>query len=1059
MLPAKLTAPKTDGAISRTRLFQLLDQAREKPVVWISAPAGSGKTTLIASYLAYNKIRPLWYQIDVRDTDPAAFFSYLRQAVTKLAPRKRETLPRLTAEYALGLPAFTLNFFEQLFARLRPPAFLVFDNFQELPSGVALHGLMEILISVIPESSNVIFISRDEIPPEISRFRASRQIAVIEPSDLLFSADEAMQLGKEFVSAKLSKGELARLNERAGGWAAGLILLLENETTDDLPQNRQIDITVFNYFAAEIIRLVDRDTQKFLMCSALLPVMDAASASAMTGNPNAGTILQNLVRKNYFISRHPGKVMRYEYHPLFRDYLLSELKQQNNQQALLELQKRAGRILLEAGEYAMAADLLTHAAATDELMELVLAHAEQMLDDGCIHTLTQWIQGIPESVRQQQPWLMYWCGVSRMSSDPIKARDSFARAFQLFNEHQDVAGQYRSWAGIAESFVVAWDDFTAMHDWMDSYQVLRQNYPDYPSIEIENRVQAALFGVLMYVQPQHPELELARANTEQMLVEAKDPDLRIKLANDLALHYSWVGDFEAHRRVVEIVRESSEGEVLNPLSRLLLGLSRGTLLWLSGNAVEAEVVAAEMLSVAETWGIHYMDTYSQALRIYARGTHGDLVGMGEALQEMQKCASPQRRLDLAHYHYLMGWYKSLCGEFAHAVAHARQGLELATQTSVQMPIALCQLGLGKALAQTGEYVQAHGLLDKVMTFAQEISSKHLEFMMRINRAYIWLLQKEHSACEEELRKLLFLGAENSYVTFYGWDGGVVSQLLEFALQRGIETNYVCALIRKWKLLPKDRDIAHELWPWQLKVYTFGRFSLVIDGKAENMAGKNRGRVLELMKVIIALGGREISESKITDILWPDAEGDMARQNFRTTLHRLRKIIGSESIIVNDGKVFLNADHLWVDSWSLDRLLTALDGAKDAATIKRLSQQIFSLYSGGFLQQENYVWLLPIRERLRSRYLRIIEHAADRLCELNHWDMAIECYQRVLEVEPLAEQIYLGLMRCYYHLGKRAEGLIVYHRCREILANELSVIPSMQTEQCHALLQQQDNPYR
>ncbi|MGA1875025.1 MAG: hypothetical protein ACMUIA_05420, partial [bacterium] len=98
----KITRPALSGALSRERLFHLLDQGRKKPVIWINAPAGSGKTVLLASYLEANRLSSLWYQLDEGDGDMASFFYYLGLAAQKISPEATQPLPLLTPEYCLG---------------------------------------------------------------------------------------------------------------------------------------------------------------------------------------------------------------------------------------------------------------------------------------------------------------------------------------------------------------------------------------------------------------------------------------------------------------------------------------------------------------------------------------------------------------------------------------------------------------------------------------------------------------------------------------------------------------------------------------------------------------------------------------------------------------------------------------------------------------------------------------------------------------------------------------------------------------------------------------------
>jgi hypothetical protein len=105
------------------------------------------------------------------------------------------------------------------------------------------------------------------------------------------------------------------------------------------------------------------------------------------------------------------------------------------------------------------------------------------------------------------------------------------------------------------------------------------------------------------------------------------------------------------------------------------------------------------------------------------------------------------------------------------------------------------------------------------------------------------------------------------------------------------------------------------------IFTLGRFSILIDGKPAEFGRKFPKRPLELLKAIIAQGGREISISRLTVLLWPDVDGDKATRSFDTTLHRLRKILGDDRVLVlRDGKLSLDACYCWVDVWAFERLL-------------------------------------------------------------------------------------------------------------------------------------------
>src|SRR5262245_39426319 len=114
---AKLTRPKVHRALHRDRLFGHLDEARDRPLVWVVAPPGAGKTTLISSYIEARKLKAAWYHVDAGDDDIGTFFYYLAQTLPPSRAKREEPLPLFSPAYLADLPAFCRHFFRTFFAR------------------------------------------------------------------------------------------------------------------------------------------------------------------------------------------------------------------------------------------------------------------------------------------------------------------------------------------------------------------------------------------------------------------------------------------------------------------------------------------------------------------------------------------------------------------------------------------------------------------------------------------------------------------------------------------------------------------------------------------------------------------------------------------------------------------------------------------------------------------------------------------------------------------------------------------------------------------------------
>jgi len=168
VVSVKITRPRLSGVVERSRLLGVLDAAMKRSVIWLSSPAGSGKTTLVSSYLDSRGSPCIWYQCDEGDSDPATFFYYMGLAAGNAVPRRKGPLPLLTPEYLPGMNTFARRYFEALYDRITglaggrsprasrdagPDSVIVLDNYQDLPHDSPLHGIIAAGLGLFPTGS------------------------------------------------------------------------------------------------------------------------------------------------------------------------------------------------------------------------------------------------------------------------------------------------------------------------------------------------------------------------------------------------------------------------------------------------------------------------------------------------------------------------------------------------------------------------------------------------------------------------------------------------------------------------------------------------------------------------------------------------------------------------------------------------------------------------------------------------------------------------------------------------------------------------------------------
>ena len=962
---AKLTPPSMPRVVARSRLFRQLDRTTKAPLTWIAAPPGAGKTTLLASYAKQHHRLFLWYRLDAGDADPAAFFHYLGLAVQVAAPRFRKQLPHFTPEYVAGLPIFTQRFFEALGARFNRPTYVVFDNYHEVPSESSLHQLLPVGIPRLPPHVRVIILSREPHPPSYIRLAAEQQLRVISSEELELTRAEARQvfgLQETRQRQSVKTTSIDQLWELVRGWMAGFILLVERGVERDALTNlnaRANPQAVFEYLAGEVMHRLPVETQQVLMTMSLVPDFTPNMAVALTDRSEAGDILEQLHQSRYFIERREDRLGWYRFHPLFQEFLVRQAEQVWTPAVMRKRRRQAAVLLVEAHLEEDALQLLQQAQAWDDYRAIIRAQAPLVAQQGRMQTLDAWIRYLPDAQRAADPWMDFWLANSCLLSAPQEATPLYESAMTRFRQQGERAGMLQAWAGAVQSILVAWAGMKHIHDLVRVFEEFHPEGTAYPSVEIEAVVAQAMAGAYMQMYPDRPK---ARAWLDRSveLSHALPVSMRASEMVNTTIFYVQLGEGERAQRVFAH-QQSAWGPGASASMRVMMAFSESMMAWWSGDIERCRKAVQSALDHAEREGLVIWNwmVYSQA--IYNELLFGNTRTARGYLHLMEPfarfCAGRLIVLILG------GWADLIEGQLDQVWQKCRQGRDIMEREGA--PVfhgGLFSLLEANVLAAKSQRAEAEQRLEKVEAIAQAIPWFFM-FGVFFLRAQ-WAFQDGDEARGTVwLQRLLDEGKKNQQISSMGWVPQEASRLFAKALELGIEVPYALEAIRKWQLKPPVDGPVPENWPWRVKIRTFGKLMVEVDGKPLEKQRKAPHRLLELLAAIVAFGGHDVAVSRLVDALWPEVDGDTGHENFKKSIARLRKLLAVEEVIRwEDGKISLNPDLCWVDAFAFERQAKQQDG------------QAMALYTGPFLgDAEIPAWAISRRERMHETYVSLAKH--------------------------------------------------------------------------------------
>lgn len=1051
--------PSPAGLLHRPRVCQAIERGLDCKLTIVSAPAGYGKTSALVDFAQNSPVPVCWYTADERDRDLGIFIEYLIGAIReRFSGFGRHTQETLNSQYSTLLRDSTglVGDLTNEMLEIDTPFVVVVDNYEAVEGASGIRTFVRRLLEVLPFNCHLMMGSRLLPDVPVTRLVARRQLIGLTDQDLRFTPPEIQSLF-QLSQIDISEKQANALATNSEGWITGILLLadgLREETQAILRAEERATAETYNYLIREVLTRQPPDIQGFLCRSAVLREMSPRLCHTIIQVEEPNTLLAEVERRNLFITRFGrGNAATYRYHNLFREFLHEQFRQRDPSHCA-NLHQRAARWFEQDNRIEEAIYHHLAAGAYPEATVLMERVAMEWFTRGRVETLVQWAEELPQEVKVQAPrLLLYQSKVLTDRYEYEQARQALAHAEAGFAVRGDTAR-------------LAW-----VHNQHATLRLFEGRY--------EETITEAQTALDLLIQDEAME----RAEAQRLVGRAY-----------VGLGRLAEGVAQLEQALASFRQINSPYDVVNLLQDLTFAFaSQGRLDEAAAYLNEALAIARRLGSPAQLAGVlnslgwlhHARGEYRKALALYEEGLAAarrgdDLRGQANITDGL---AGIYR--DIGAYQRAEAFYSAALeiarrsrpglavrvlaaradmyrwqGDHSQALVVLEEAQQLAEERGLDFEArGLLRAAQGIALAESGEVEAGTHLLSNVVQFLKQRQAEgDLAWAQFLLSKALWLTGDEAQAAKE-LRQALDLAAKVGTDQFAVAEGQHAEDLLRFGIAKGVT---VCSTISEKvrRLRAFGREHTRENPSNQgevrtregsavgrLEIYAFGEGRVVRDGDAVPSSEWQAAMAKELFFYVLLHGPLE--RDAIGAVFWPELPTKKMRNSFHTTLHRIRRAVGADAVVADDGQYRLGDADYWFDIEEFEalveraRLLPPHDWQAET-----LWQRAVTLYRGDFLPEVERPWCIPRREALREAYLEALIGVARCHEARGEFERAIAWYRRTLEMDELREDVHQRIMHCYAEAGRRSEALGQYHRCQEILRRELQVEPSVETEQLY-----------
>jgi ATP/maltotriose-dependent transcriptional regulator MalT len=816
-LAAKLAAPELQSPVLRADQLERVAHAAGVRLLLVRAPAGYGKTTLVAAAAAELGWKYLWYRLDPLDADPHSFVAALGRAWGPRVPDSgdaRPDPPATTARPPIAEAAARLA--AELERDLDGELFLVLDGYEALADEAAFNEALAALLAYLPAAVHLVLLSRVRPAFPTARLALEGALAEIDFEELRFDRAQVAEVVGRHAGAPAAPAVVEALLELNEGWPAGVLLAakasgrLDPGTLDESLDGGELERAVYPYLAEQVYARQSTEAQAFLKQSCCLDSLTTALAEAVTGAPDAGQLLAQLEAEGAFtFAVATGGA--YRVHPLLRRFLQDEVAAEGGRAALAALRVRTAAVLAAQGLAAQAVALYLDAGDRQATVAVLREQGYRMLEDCPRPLLPRWTAALGAASADLLGWATLLEGYQHfVTGDLGAARRRLEAALALLAD--EARGRHLTLRALSKCCSVAGAD-------ADSVAYGRQAVEASEGADRAHALRALAEVLAISCRWQElDEVQAAFADCGPVPGElAADMVLtgvrRVYAGGDVR------GALTAGELALPTIRRDASGAMLGSLLTGLASLNLSACRYAKGARFLEE--AHRVLSVRGPLFARAQVDVMQAAYLAQQGhlreclnllddlaadplmeTNGGILcnvhlvaattlrRAGEPARAVQRClrAAQLAPAEVSAYDRLaaqvdLAFAEGLCGAPRHAVARLRLLGDEAEDLGLRFHVAVAGFFVGVLLLRAGE----DGLADLVRSGAELLRLGHLDFLgqelVADPAASVWLCAEV--VPDEDLRELLRVtalqvGGSALVASLAGRDERILTLLLSLA---------------------------------------------------------------------------------------------------------------------------------------------------------------------------------------------------------------------------------------------------------------------------------------